>query len=393
MTTNLTPPDELLITKLGINPSNLLADFPSNKLDQYIAVVNWLKKYKPKSGATNLEKVQGYLETFHHLCEVKDWKRAKTILDFRLDTPTDEEFHLQMGTWGYYEEQTKLYDCFLKNIEDLHPFYKIAFLLGKGSIEYAKGQYLKAIDYYSQAQLFLQLPQDEHQKGVILNNIGLAYLGLENFNEAKQHFWQRLIIAWKHQELEQEGVALNNLGLVYHEKKEYAKAIKYQKRSLSILRITANKLGEGSVLDSLASNYAALGKYSQALEYQEQRLKIAQEIEDRRGEAEAFCNGGITLAILKKYSEAIESFQKSIEICRTIGTRSIEAYAFTNMAILYVILVDPALALECCDRALSIATELGIPLAKQCQELKEKLLNEQTEPMAYQWQIPNSRRN
>jgi len=374
MENNLTPSGALVLEQLGINPHNLSADFPTREQRlQYRAVVQWLTDYKPKSDTTNLEKVKGYLETFYHLYNVEDWKRAKAIIEFRLNTPTTEEFHLQLGTWGYYHEQNKLYDCFL-NLKELDPFYKIAFFQGKGNIEVYKGHYQKAINYYQKARCFLQLPQDEHQAGVILNNIGLAYLYLAKYSEAEQHFWQRLLIAWKNEELEQEGVALNNLGLVYHAKKEYKKAIKYQERSLSILRITGNRLGEGSVLNSLGSNYAVLGKHSKALEYQQQHLAISEESQDRRGEAEALCNLGITLAILKKYSEAIEVFKKSIEICRTIGTRSIEAYALKNMAILYLILVEPALALEYCDRALSISTDLGIPLAKECQELKEKLL-------------------
>lgn len=47
------------------------------------------------------------------------------------------------------------------------------------------------------------------------------------------------------------------------------------------------------------------------------------------------------------------------------------------MAKLYTNLGDRTLALEYCNHALSIATELGIPLAQECQALKEKLLTEQ----------------
>ncbi len=373
MTNNLISSGDLVLEQLGINPNNLRADFITREQRlQYRAVVQWLTDYKPKLDATNLEKVKGYLETFYHLYNVEDWKRAKAIIEFRINTPSNEELHLQLGTWGYYYEQNKLYDCFL-NLKELNPFYKIAFFLAKGNIEISKGYYINAINYYEQARYFLQLPQDKYQEGVILNNIGLAYLYWGKYSEAEQYFWHRLLIAWKNNELEQEGIVLNNLGLFYHAKKKYYKAIKYQKRSLSILRMTAHRLGEGSVLDSLGSNYAALGEYSQALEYQQQHLLISQESQDRRGEAEAFCNIGITLAVLKKYLEAIEHFKKSIEICKTIGTRSIQAYAFKNMAILYLILFDPNLALEYCDCALSIATELDIPLAKECQNLKEQI--------------------
>ena len=46
------------------------------------------------------------------------------------------------------------------------------------------------------------------------------------------------------------------------------------------------------------------------------------------------------------------------------------------MAKLHQQLGDLDLALEYCYEALGIAKELGIPLAKECQELKEELLSQ-----------------
>jgi hypothetical protein len=46
------------------------------ELSNYSAVEWWLTEYKPKPDAPNLEKVRGYLEAFHHLCEVEDWEKA-----------------------------------------------------------------------------------------------------------------------------------------------------------------------------------------------------------------------------------------------------------------------------------------------------------------------------
>ena len=110
MENNLTPSGKLVLEQLGINPNNLCADFPTReKRLQYRAVIQWLTDYKPKSDSTNLEKVRGYLEAFHHLCAVEDWERASKILFIRLNTPTNEELHAQLDTWGYYSEQIDLY--------------------------------------------------------------------------------------------------------------------------------------------------------------------------------------------------------------------------------------------------------------------------------------------
>jgi hypothetical protein len=110
MENNLTPSGDLVLEQLGINPHNLCADFPTREQRlQYRAVVQWLTDYKPKSDSTNLKKVLNYLEAFHHLCAVKDWERASKILFIRLNTPTNEELHAQLDTWGYYSEQIDLY--------------------------------------------------------------------------------------------------------------------------------------------------------------------------------------------------------------------------------------------------------------------------------------------
>ena len=68
----------------------------------------------------------------------------------------------------------------------------------------------------------------------------------------------------------------------------------------------------------------------------------------------------------------------ALKILRGIGARDIEASVLKNLAKTYYTLGELTLGLEYCDRALSIATELGIPSAQECQELKEKLLSEQT---------------
>lgn len=114
MTNNLTPSGELVLEQLGINPNNTRADFLSREQRlQYTAVVQWLTIYKPKPDATNLEKVRGYLEAFHHLCAVEDWERASKVITIRLYTPTNEELHEQLNTWGYYRELLELYSRIL----------------------------------------------------------------------------------------------------------------------------------------------------------------------------------------------------------------------------------------------------------------------------------------
>lgn len=80
MKTNLLPLGELILAKLGIDIANLAATISPRELDHYIAVENWLTDYEPKSDATNIEKVSGYLEAFYHFCEAEALLEAGKIL-------------------------------------------------------------------------------------------------------------------------------------------------------------------------------------------------------------------------------------------------------------------------------------------------------------------------
>ena len=106
MTDNSKTPGQLLFEELEIN----LDKVPFEHLSNYTAIEYFLTiEDEPLSDATNLEKVSRYLESFYHLCEVEDWKRASKVIFVRLNTPTQEELHAQLKTWGYYRQLHELY--------------------------------------------------------------------------------------------------------------------------------------------------------------------------------------------------------------------------------------------------------------------------------------------
>ncbi len=81
---------------------------------------------------------------------------------------------------------------------------------------------------------------------------------------------------------------------------------------------------------------------------------------------------------LEQYSEALEALQQSLKICRHIGSSLTEVEVCQSVGKVYQKIGNFKLAMKYCDRALNIATELGTPLAQDCKELKERLLNEQS---------------
>ncbi len=72
----------------------------------------------------------------------------------------------------------------------------------------------------------------------------------------------------------------------------------------------------------------------------------------------------------------LEQVYGAIAILREIGFRAGEAEAFRNLAQLHQILGELAVANQYCQQALSLATELGIPLAAECEALQLNIENE-----------------
>ncbi|MEW6493482.1 MAG: tetratricopeptide repeat protein [Cyanobacteriota bacterium] len=494
----------------------------------------WLTAHQPEPEAPILEQVRGYLEAFHHLCELEDWESASEILSIRLDTPTNEELVNQLGIWGYYREQIELYSRLLyklnpsldsiclndlgvaynclgnyalalkyhsqnialtQKIDDKagqgmalgnlgHTYYALgdyaraldcyqqrsvsakeigdkagerAALCGLGNIYHALGDYARALDYHQQCLALTKQIGDKAGQGtalvnlgnaynflgdytraieycqqsltiakqignkageaLALGNLGVAYYSLGNYTCALEYCQQCLAIAKQIGDRAGQGMALGNLGNVYHALGDYARALDYHQQDLAIAKQIGNKAGEalalsnlgnaynflrdyphaleycqqsltiakqignkaseGAALGNLGNAYNFLGDYIRALEYYRQYLVIARQIDDPWEEGKALCNFGNVLLKLELYSEALENLQAALEIFKGIGNLSFEAITLNSLAELYQKLGHHQLALKFCDQALAIATELGIPEAKECQELKEKLLKEE----------------
>jgi tetratricopeptide (TPR) repeat protein len=126
-------------------------------------------------------------------------------------------------------------------------------------------------------------------------------------------------------------------------------------------------------LVNLANAYCELGNHDRAIANYHQALVIATQIGDRWGESLTLSNLGDTLIKLENYTEARHILRSALDITQDIKARSLEASVLKKLAVLHQAEGDINGADDFCDRALSIATELDLPLAQDCRELKERL--------------------
>ncbi len=115
-----------------------------------------------------------------------------------------------------------------------------------------------------------------------------------------------------------EGVLLGNLGNAYVDLGDPRKAIEYYEQALKIAREIGDRRGEGNSLGNLGSAYAELSEPRKAIEHYEQQLKITQEIGDLRGEGNALWNMSLVQDSLGKRSEAVKLANDALAIFEQI---------------------------------------------------------------------------
>lgn len=175
---SIAPDGEPVLTRLGIEASHLTAIRPRTRRIHCRAIINWLTKYQASPSAPNLEQIRGYLESFHHLCEIGEWERAAALISTRLNTPTQELAHYQLKLWGHYQEQINLYS---RLVGHLNPRWNGMFTNFLGIAHLSQGNTAVAIDHFQQSLQIAREIGDRFDEGSALSSLGGAHFALGNY--------------------------------------------------------------------------------------------------------------------------------------------------------------------------------------------------------------------
>jgi tetratricopeptide (TPR) repeat protein len=129
-------------------------------------------------------------------------------------------------------------------------------------------------DYLQAAVLYQQILQTDPKDAGILNQIGIAYLQLGDWDHAERFFKKAIRANSSFYN------AVNNLGAVEYEKKHYAKAVKYYMQTIKLGSNTA------PVYSNLGYAYCEMKQYPQAMDAFGKALAIDPNIFQTKG------NGG-----------------------------------------------------------------------------------------------------
>ncbi|BBC24830.1 TPR repeat-containing protein [Pseudanabaena sp. ABRG5-3] len=310
---------------------------PLDRLDAYNAIAYFLTvEDEPPEKAKNLEKVDRYLQAFHHLCEMSEWQKAGKVLSCR---PMSKELHEQLRIWGYYREQIELYQNLLGKVSAEQD---LVCLNGLGRAFYNLSDFDKSCNYYQQQLKLARQANNLQAEAQAISGLGGIQRIKQDYSEAIASFQQQLDIAREIGDRKQEGYALNDLGYAFYalgttqnKKKYQQKGLNFLEESLEIAREIGDQEMESSCLNDISRAYLNVGQYDQVLIALLRQLDISEESNNRLGSASALEGLSQCYVMLKQIDKALKYAQEALAVMCEIGNKHNEISALNCLGVIY----------------------------------------------------------
>ncbi|MEX0271884.1 tetratricopeptide repeat protein [Leptolyngbyaceae cyanobacterium UHCC 1019] len=238
------------------------------------------------------------------------------------------------------------------------------------------GQVYAALNEYdcaSQAYLSsLQIARkigDRYQQLITLKNLGELRSKLDTYAEAINYYQEALKLAKEIPDRKLEGDISGNLGFCYRQINQLDKSFAYSQKYLYVSRENGNYIDQITALINLGATSYTFEKYSEAMTFFKEALDISQNICDLALEGTALINIGSTQFKLEQYQDSLNCIRLALAIFQKIDNKAREAVALKKLSMLHQFIGEAEVAQQYCQQALALATELGIPLAAECEAL------------------------
>ncbi|MGD2179656.1 tetratricopeptide repeat protein [Lusitaniella coriacea] len=292
----------------------------------------WLNSYQPEPNASNLEQLRGYIEAFHHLCELSAWQEAAQILLTRLNFTLEKTLHEQIGTWGYYREQIELYRRLLGKL-DLQ--FDCLCLQGLGNTSCWLGKIDEAIEYHQQQLEIARKIKNKKMEASALGGLGFSHSFIGNTKVAMRYHQQQLEIARGHDFREEEVFALAHLGRDLYLSFKEREAIKMLQQALKLSKTLNNIEVESFILEKLSDAYCMLGKPNNAIKLLKRNLEIDEKLNDLHGMCYTFITLSKSYIMLDRFDRAEKYGQEAVKIAESMDYIIDKSMALNNLGLVY----------------------------------------------------------
>ncbi|MCW6038254.1 tetratricopeptide repeat protein [Spirulina subsalsa FACHB-351] len=344
-----------------------LTHLPLTHLSQYTAVQYFLTcQDDPPPNATPLEQVKPYLESFYHLSQAQDWRRAAIILTTLPNPQLNEELHYQLGLWGYWEEQKHLYNTLLHR---LNPACDTVCWNGLGNYYDAQGQYQQAQEAHQAHLTLAQTLQDIQGQWIAYTGLGNAYRGQGDWNSAEQAY-QAALTLLNNQDPNpktQSGKAIisGSLARIAYHRQDYNRAQHYAQDCLRGGETLNQPLITMKALHLLGDIQTQIGNPTAALSLHQKSLALAEQYNNREHLCDTLHSLGLVYEALDQPETALDWQQKSLELAQELGEPALISAALQGLGRAYY-------QLNCFEQAQSHFKQ-GLEIATTLQDQRSLL--------------------
>ena len=244
---------------------------------------------------------------------------------------------------GKYEEGRQVILSMLDTYQGIPEIQNAAFYLNNCSLVgvffLQVGDFENAVKYSLEAlELFDKYTVEPMNKCLALAVIAAAYTSLGDYQKAERYYMEDLAIL-PHTHVEY-GKALNNLGLLYYRMGDYNKSLEYFIRAYEAKKATLpeNHPLHGSSLSNIAALSTLAGDYKKAEEIYFQAIEKQSKKLNPREYANTVINIGQLYTLTGDYERALQYQQEGIEtLAEIVGTHHMDyAAAISTKAFLEV---------------------------------------------------------
>ncbi len=229
------------------------------------------------------------------------------------------------------------------------------------------GEFEKAIEYLEKAHALVQTEiKDYFIEYRTLSQLGITYCSLGRYHLALELFKQALEAACQNNCEQGQGVALGNMGDAYSQIEEPNLAIQCSQRYLEIARKINNPKSQNFALAILAQAYTIAAKtdsradyYESAINLSQDCLRVARSLKHQPTESWALRNLGTAYRGMKNHQDSINCLKKALDISRTSNAQNKEGEALYQLGITYGELEEFEQSLTYLQKSLIIFQTLG----------------------------------
>ena len=302
----------------------------------------------------------------------KDPEKAKAYAkeQIRLGETLNHEKGVAQGYYDlgiYFNNRNQIDSTKTNYLKALQIYRKLNILDGEAMVnyglailEYAQGNYSKAIEMYNQNIDIYSKKNDSLRLGITYESKSRAYVQKGSYRIALTESLKGLKIMEKLNNPIRLADALNNLAGIEGVNENFDKSIAYNLQALKIYENENDRMYQAQALNDIGNSYFYLKSYDQAEAYLQRSAVLAQEIQNLDLEATALNNLGKTFTAKGLFNKALEIEYRSLEIVEGVNSKIKEVESLNAIGQTYSAMGNPGKAITYFSRAIDLADSLQV---------------------------------